>query len=119
VRLITTLLMVALLSGCATMNQTDPQVLRVAFHGMNAADAGTTMARDPACMSEGNPWLGDDPSDGQVAALALLQSAIYEGLYWWVREYRPAEQQAFGWAFLIVKSLAVGWNINQLAEGCD
>lgn len=108
-----------LLSGCATMNRANPQYLRVAFHGMNAADFGTTIARDPTCMSEGNPWLGSNPSDAQVATLALIQSAIYEGLYWWVREYRPAERQAFGWAFLIVKSLGVGWNVSQLSKGCD
>jgi len=119
IRMLCALLIAATLSGCATMNQTDPQKLRLAFHGMNIADAGTTMARDPACMSEGNPLLGDDPSDGQVAALALAHAAIYEGLFWWVREYRPNEQQAFGWAFLIVKSLGVGWNVSQLAKGCD
>jgi hypothetical protein len=117
--LLCALLAAVALSGCATMDRANPQYLRAAFHTMNVADAGTTMARDPACMSEGSWMLGDDPSDGQIAAVVLAQSAIYEGLYWWVREYRPAEQQAFGWAFLIVKSLGVGWNAGQLAKGCD
>lgn len=101
------------LSGCGLTNTQ----LRVAYHATNAADAGTTIARDPRCMVEGNPALGSDPGDGKVLVFALLQSALYEWLCSGpARE--QGEEKACRIAFLGLKGLTVGWNASQLAKGC-
>ena len=104
-----------MLSACAAT----PEQLRVAYHAANVVDAGETLARDPACLSEGNPWLGDNPSDGKVALFALAQSLIYEAIYWHIEEHDLSDRLAFGRVFLGVKLVAVGWNAGQLAKGCN
>lgn len=105
----------ALIAGCAAT----PEQLRIAYHGANLADMGTTLARDPACMSEGNPILGDDPSDGSVVAFALLQSLIYEGIYRHIRDHDESDRLAFGRVFLGLKLLVVGNNARLLERGCQ
>ena len=109
------ILLLLLAAGCSLT----PEQLRVAYHAANAADAGTTMARDPACMSEGNPFLGSDPSSGKVALFALAQSLIYEGIYWHIEDHAEYDRLAFGRVFLGVKLVTVGWNASLLARGCN
>lgn len=102
------------LSGCSLSNGQ----LRVAYHATNAADAYTTLERDPRCMVEGNPVLGRDPTDAQVLAFVGLQSLLYE-LICSGPARRQGEEKACRIGFLILKSAAVGWNISQHQKGCD
>ena len=101
------------LTGCSLSNGQ----LRVAYHATNAADAYTTLERDPRCMVEGNPVLGSDPSDGKVIGFVLLQSLLYEAICSGpARE--QGEEKACRIAFLGLKGLTVAWNTSQLAKGC-
>ena len=100
-------------TGCSLSNGQ----LRVAYHVTNAADAYTTLERDPRCMVEGNPVLGSDPSDGKVIGFVLLQSLLYEAICSGpARE--QGEEKACRIAFLGLKGLTVAWNTSQLAKGC-
>lgn len=111
-------LAVALLSGgCAVWNS--PEHLREAYHVANAVDMGETLARDPACMSEGNPFMGSDPPDSTVIGYAIAQSLIYEGLYHHLKDHPESERKAFGRVFLVFKGVTIGWNASILAKGCD
>jgi hypothetical protein len=103
-----------LVAGCAAT----PEQLRVAYHATNVADAGATLARDPACMSEGNPLLGSDPPDSAVLGYMVLQGLIYEGIFRHIRDHDEADRLAFGRVFLGLKVLTVGWNAALLARGC-
>lgn len=102
------------LSGCSLSNDQ----LRVAYHATNAADAYTTLERDPRCMVEGNPVLGRDPTDAQVLAFVGLQSVLYE-LICSGPARRQGEEKACRIAFLGLKALTVGWNVSQLQKGCN
>ena len=102
-----------LLSGCSLSNGQ----LRVAYHAANAVDAGTTLARDPRCMVEGNPALGSNPSDAAVVGFVLLQSLAYEAICSGPAR-REGEEKACRIAFLGLKGLTVAWNTSQLAKGC-
>ena len=102
------------LSGCALSNDQ----LRVAYHATNAADAYTTMERDPRCMVEGNPVLGSDPTDAAVVGFVLLQSLAYEAICSGPAR-RQGEEKACRIAFLGLKALTVGWNVSQLQKGCN
>lgn len=102
------------LSGCAMSNGQ----LRVAYHATNAADAGTTLARDERCMIEGNPVLGRDPPDAVVVGFVLLQSLLYEAICSGPAR-RQGEEKACRIAFLGLKVATVGWNVSQLQKGCD
>lgn len=107
-----------LLTGCAGF-WSSPEQLRAGFHATRAADAGTTMLRDPACMSEGNSLLGSDPSNGTVALFALGQSLIYEGLRYYVRTHHPDEELAFARSFFVVGLIGPVANAYTLARGCQ
>ena len=102
------------LSGCSLSNGQ----LRVAYHAANAVDAGTTLARDPRCMVEGNPVLGSDPTDAAVVGFVLLQSLAYEAICSGPAR-RQGEEKACRIAFLGLKALTVGWNVSQLSRGCN
>ena len=102
------------LTGCSMSNGQ----LRVAYHAANAVDAGTTLARDPRCMVEGNPALGRDPSDGKVLAFALAQSLLYE-LICSGPARRQGEEKACRIGFLALKGATDFWNFSQLAKGCN
>ena len=102
------------LAGCAFSNEQ----LRAAYHATNAADAYTTMERDPRCMVEGNPVLGSDPTDAAVVGFVLLQSLAYEAICSGPAR-RQGEEKACRIAFLGLKALTVGWNVSQLRKGCD
>lgn len=112
---LTIVLLTTSMSACSLT----PAQLRVAYHGANVVDAGETMARDPACMSEGNPLLGPDPSNGAVALFALGQSLIYEAIYRHIEDSATSNRLAFGRVFLGIKLVAVGWNAGQLSRGCQ
>ena len=115
-RLALTLIALAFaLQGCAM----SPEQLRVAYHATNVADAATTAARDPACLSEGNPLLGSNPSDSTVALFALGQSFIYEMIYRHLADHDLNDRLAFGRVFLGIKFVTVGWNASMLAKGCN
>lgn len=108
------LFLLLLLTGCAMT----PEQLRVAYHGANAMDAGTTAYGIEHGCNEANPMLGQSPSTGTVVAFAAVQSALYELIYWALKDRDESERLAFGRAFLVVKGLGVGWNAGQIAKGC-
>lgn len=110
-----TIILALALQACAL----SPEQLRAAYHAANAADAAATMARDPACLSEGNPLLGSNPSDSTVALFALGQSFIYEMIYRHLADGDLNDRLAFGRVFLGIKFVTVGWNASMLAKGCN
>ena len=110
------LLACALLSACAMT----PEQLRTTYHATKLVDAGTTMARDPACMSEGNPMLGRNPTDQKVLAYVAAQMLIYEGIYHYLKHKGDeSERLAFGRVFAVVAAVGPVNNAYQLARGCD
>lgn len=111
-RLATVVFLALALTGCATWSNAE---LRTAYHVANAADAGMTLARDPACMSEGNPFLGGDPSNATVALFAVAQSALYE----LICSNADEQEKTCRVAFLWVKLATDAWNISTLARGCE
>lgn len=102
------------LSGCGLSNEQ----LRIAYHAANVADGGTTVARDPRCMVEGNPALGSNPSDPKVWLFVGLQSLLYE-LICSGPAREQGEEKACRIAFLGLKGITLAWNGSQLAKGCD
>jgi hypothetical protein len=88
--------------------------LRYAYHAANAVDAGTTIYGVEHGCRETNPIAGDSPSTGKVVGIALATSAIYELVC-----SNTEEEHACRLAFLWVKVLADGWNVSQLAKGCN
>lgn len=116
-KLLVALAATTMLSGCAVWNS--PENLRMAYHAANVVDTAETLSRDPACMSEGNPFLGNDPPDSTVVGYALLQSLIYEGIYHAIEDTNDSNRKAFGRVFLVLKGVTIGWNASILAKGCN
>lgn len=108
------LLLLHFLTGCASWSN---EQLRVGYHVANAADAGMTMGRDRECMTEGNPVLGSDPSNGLVVAFAIGQSLLYEAICSGPAR-NQGQEKACRIGFLWVKVITDGWNASQLAKGC-
>jgi hypothetical protein len=101
-----------LLSGCAAT----PEQLRVVYHVTNAADVATSIDGLNRGCREANPFLSGHPSSGEVAAIGLLYSALYEVIYHSMRDRPEGDRKAFGWALLVVKAIGP---INNLTVSCN
>lgn len=98
-------------SGCAMTNEQ----LRWAYHGTNLADASTTVYGLNHGCKEGNPLLGEDPSDATIALFAVGSSVLYE----LVCNNAGEGERACRVAFLGVKALMVGANAYTISTSCN
>lgn len=107
-------LAILFLTGCASMSVDE---LRTTFHTMNAVDVGTTVyGLDQGCV-EGNPIASNMPKGG-IILLGGLESLAAEFVCGTIAEEQGQEKQCWV-AFTWVKALTAGWNVSQLARGCN
>lgn len=106
------MILCCLLAGCAGHSNFN----RAAFHTLNVVDAAQTMEGMDRGCTEGNPLLGDNPSDGKIAAFAVLQSLLFE----WVDKKAQEHGESLVWERVAIafKFVGVAANANTLSKGC-
>jgi len=95
-----------------------PEKLRIAYHATSVADYATTVMRDPTCMSEGNWFLPNQPSNESVLVFKLVQSLAYEGIYHHLKDSAQGERLAFARVFFVINLFGPVNNTYVLSRGC-
>lgn len=97
--------------------RTPPDIkrLEIAFHVLNAMDAGMTVAcmRRDDCHEQ-NPVFGKRPRTAVILGAKALTSSVH---YWVMRSLlpdHPGVARAFGWFAVTVQGGVVGFNTTQL-----
>lgn len=107
------ILLCVVMSGCGTLGSRE-----VAWHALNAADIGITMARCDS-LQEANPIIGKDPTNEQLVLFGLGFSLLYHGAHNWLEENQPSGVKVFEIATLVIKGLVVANNVNNHRRYCD
>jgi hypothetical protein len=106
-KLITLVLMIGLLTGCATANSH----WETAAVGTALADiASTGGAMRQGEFQEGNPVYGKNPSSSKML---LLNAGVYAGVWALSRNIDPVERQKLWRTVTVLRMLFAGWNLSQ------
>jgi hypothetical protein len=110
-RMISLVIVISLLTGCATANSH----WETAAVGAALADVASTggALRQDGQFHEANPIYGKNPSSSKML---LLNVGVYAGVWALSQRIDPVERQKLWRTVTFLRLLATGWNMSQTGQ---